>query len=231
MFERFVTWCKADPPDVGNQTRAVLSSGVAWDRAAADYAAAGHRSAGNGSLMRATPAAIYFARSELAETMDAARRISALTHGDRAAGEGCAIFHGLMATALTGGDVLSALWSVLQRVARPWREKWETVLDPAWEPSMAEEGNGAVWPTLGSAVWALRTTTTFEDAVRSAVDLGYDTDTVGAVTGALAGAVHGITAVPLAWSSKLNGTVPGHGDRVWRLPDLHLLAGRLIDRS
>ncbi len=39
---------------------------------------------------------IHFARDGQRATMDAARRIAALTHGDRAAWEGTALFHELL---------------------------------------------------------------------------------------------------------------------------------------
>lgn len=227
MFARFVAWCTADPPDVGDQTRAVLTSGLPWSEAARAHADAGHHAAGNGSLMRTTPAALFFAASGREATMDAARRISALTHGDPAAGEGCAIFHELIRASLDGGSPLAAIPNTLTLVSETERAKWATVLDPSWHPELATESNGAVWPTLGSAVWALRTTDSFEKAVRAAVDLGHDTDTVACVTGALAGAVYGATAIPRGWSTNLNGTVPGHGDRVWRTADLERFADEL----
>jgi ADP-ribosylglycohydrolase len=93
----------------------------------------------------------------------------------------------------------------------------------------ATEFNGAVWPCLGSAVWAVRTTGSFEEAVRAAVDLGGDTDTVAAVTGALAGAVYGVGAVPARWAEALHVPLPGAADprRVLRLPELLDLADRL----
>lgn len=98
-----------------------------------------------------------------------------------------------------------------------------------WEPAQATEFNGAVWPCLGSAVWAVRTTGSFEEAVRAAVDLGGDTDTVAAVTGALAGAVYGVGAVPDRWTEALHVALPGAADprRVLRLPELLDLADRL----
>ena len=37
LFDRFRTWAKADPKDVGIQTRAVLGSGQPWDVAAAEH--------------------------------------------------------------------------------------------------------------------------------------------------------------------------------------------------
>jgi hypothetical protein len=123
------------------------------------------------------------------------RRIAALTHGDRAAWEGTAIFHELIR--LTFEDTpLTALPDILTLVRPDHGGRCATVLAPDWHPDQATEFNGAVWPCLGSAVWALRTTTSFEDAIHAATDLGGDTDTVAAVTGSLAGAYYGLHAIP-----------------------------------
>lgn len=76
-------------------------------------------------------------------------------------------------------------------------------------------------------MWALRTTATYEDAVRAAIDLGGDTDTVAAVTGGLAGAVYGGAAIPERWVEALHVPLPGFGDRVLRVAELGELARRL----
>ena len=102
---------------------------------------------------------------------------------------------------------------------------------PRLDPDLATEFNGAVWPCLGSAVWALRTTSSYEEAVRAAVDLGGDTDTVAAVTGGLAGAVYGIEDIPERWTIAVHVPLPGWGDRVLRLPDLTDLARRLASAA
>ncbi|HEV7211812.1 MAG TPA: ADP-ribosylglycohydrolase family protein [Blastococcus sp.] len=227
LFGRFRSWLSADPPDVGNQTRAVLGSDRPWHSAAAEHFARSGHAAGNGSLMRTTPAAIFFARFGQDATTDAARRISALTHGDPAAGEGCAIFHELIRVALDGDDPLAAVPSALALVAPEHRDRWATVLAPDWTPDQATESNGAVWPTLGQAVWALREGRTFAEVLRLVIDLGGDTDTVAAVAGGLAGAVFGMGGIPMRWSSAVHGRVPGFTDRRWGLADLQELAAAL----
>ncbi|GAA3131277.1 hypothetical protein GCM10017687_53560 [Streptomyces echinatus] len=98
---------------------------------------------------------------------------------------------------------------------------------PDWHPDQATESSGADWPCLGSAVWALRTTTSFEDAIRAAIDLGGDTDTVAAVTGGLAGAYYGLDAIRARWTQPLHVPLPGFDGRVGRLVDLLHLARRL----
>ncbi|MCI4040882.1 ADP-ribosylglycohydrolase family protein [Streptomyces sp. TRM75563] len=66
--------------------------------------------------MRATTSAVYFAHAGRPATMAAARRIAALTHGDRAAWEGTAVFHELVRVALAGGDPLAAVPGALAQV-------------------------------------------------------------------------------------------------------------------
>jgi ADP-ribosylglycohydrolase len=228
VFHRFRRWAAAGPKDIGLQTEAVLTGGDPWDTAATRHFQVSQRAAGNGALMRAAPSAVYFARHGRAATLDAARRLSALTHGDAAAWEGTAVLHELVRVALAGGDPLGAVPEALAALHPDHRERYAVVLDPGWHPDRATEFNGAVWPCLGSAVWALRTTGSYEEAVRAAVDLGGDTDTVGAVTGALAGAVYGIGAVPERWRGPLHVPLPGSGGRVLRAPELAELARRLV---
>ncbi|MFD8276465.1 ADP-ribosylglycohydrolase family protein [Streptomyces flaveolus] len=227
IFARFQRWAAAEPKDIGLQTEDVLTNGMPWDLAAAIHFQVNQRAAGNGSLMRASTSAVYFARAGQEATMDAARRIAALTHGDRAAWEGTAIFHELIRLVLEDTDPLTALPDTLAAVHPDHRGRYATVLAHDWHPDRATEFNGAVWPCLGSAVWALRTTTSFEESIRAAIDLGGDTDTVAAVTGSLAGAYYGLDAIPPHWTQPLHVPLPGFDRRVLRLADLLDLAHRL----
>lgn len=178
--------------------------------------------------MRATPAAVYFAAAGRAVSMDAARRLSALTHRDPAAGEGAALFHALLHAALQGDDPLDALPDALSHVHPAHRARYASVLAPGWHPDQATGFNCAVWPCLGSAVWALRTTGSYEDALRAAIGLGGDTDTVAAVTGGLAGAVHGVGAISEHWIRVLHVPLPGFGVRALRVDELRALAEELV---
>lgn len=63
--------------------------------------------------------------------------------------------------------------------------------------------------TLEAALWCTDQATSFEDALVLAVNLAGDADTVGAVTGQIAGAIFGASDIPerwlapLAWRDKL----------------------------
>ena len=64
-------------------------------------------------------------------------------------------------------------------------------------------GTGYVVDALEAAVWSLVTTDSFEDSLLRAVNLGDDTDTVGAIAGGLAGLFYGYEAIPKDWLAVL----------------------------
>lgn len=57
--------------------------------------------------------------------------------------------------------------------------------------------------TLEAAIWCFLNSNSYEDAVLKAVNLGDDTDTVGAVCGAISGSYYGFNSIPLKWIEKL----------------------------
>ena len=72
------------------------------------------------------------------------------------------------------------------------------------EPS-SFRNNGLVVAALQASWSALTSTSSLRDALVAAVRAGNDTDTVAAITGALAGAYYGGSAVPFAWRRRLHG--------------------------
>ena len=72
--------------------------------------------------------------------------------------------------------------------------------------------------TLESALWCVSETTSFRGAVLLAANLGDDADTVGAVTGQIAGAVYGISAISEEWFNRLawNVRLAEVADRLFR---------------
>ena len=67
----------------------------------------------------------------------------------------------------------------------------------------AIRSSGYVVDSLEAAVWCLLQTDTFRDALLTAVNLGEDTDTVGAICGGLAGLQYGYTGMPEEWLSVI----------------------------
>src|SRR5262249_49356515 len=144
------------PADVGIQTRRVLATAASNPGAAAMAAAAAAlhqqtgRTAGNGSLMRTSPVALAHLDDEQA-MVQAAMRVSALTHGDPLAGEACALWClAIRHTVLTGdmGDLRSGLvWLPEDR-----RAFWRDRIDEAEQSSPARfTRNGYVVTALQAA--------------------------------------------------------------------------------
>lgn len=149
---------------------------------------------GNGSLMRILPLA--FVPNITDEQI---RAVSAITHAHDISKEACVLYVDI-AKKLLAGEKLTNILRGLE-VDAPFD----------WIPSIAERtedeirSSGYVVDTLEAALWALVTTNSYEAAVLKAVNLGSDTDTVGAVTGGLAGIIYGYDAIPDKWIDKLKG--------------------------
>ena len=65
------------------------------------------------------------------------------------------------------------------------------------------ESNGYVVSTLEAAIWCLLNTDDYKSCVLKAVNLGNDTDTIGAVAGGLAGIKYGYEAIPKEWKETI----------------------------
>jgi ADP-ribosyl-[dinitrogen reductase] hydrolase len=69
-------------------------------------------------------------------------------------------------------------------------------------PEIKAEGTAV--KTLEAALWAFNKTESFEEGCLLAVNLGDDSDTVGAVYGQLAGAYYGVEGIPTKWKKGLS---------------------------
>ncbi len=70
-------------------------------------------------------------------------------------------------------------------------------------PADKIKSTGYVVDALEAAVWSLIKTDRFDQALLKAVNLGYDTDTVGAIAGGLAGLYYGYQSIPEEWLSAI----------------------------
>lgn len=219
LIGRFRAWwregaysCTGECFDIGQATIAALQR---HERTGAIHAGSARPdSAGNGSLMRLAPVAIRF-YADPAARADAARRQSLTTHGAPACIHACIAFADMLAEAIAGhpkaivlrpratgdagagdgadadpADGDAALDAVL---AGSWRGK----------PRAAISSSGYVVDSLEAALWCVDQTDAFAAAVLLAANLGDDADTVAAITGQLAGALYGASAIPDAWRARI----------------------------
>lgn len=231
QLRRFRVWGAA-ASDVGRLTREVLDSPLLGSDAAvwAFEARDGQNAAGNGSLMRAAAGAVFFAPLGRERTMAAGQLLSAVTHYDPLAQWAVALQHELVRLAVGGADPLAHLPELLDCLPDGVRDVYAPLLDPSWTPQRPAPPNGSAMGALAQAVWAVRHHHSFHDAVVAAIDLGDDADSVGAVTGTLAGAIHGLGAIPSRWLTYVHGYVTGLDGQRRRYDhlDLQMLARRLL---
>ena len=68
-------------------------------------------------------------------------------------------------------------------------------------PENEIKSTGYVVDSLEAAVWSLITTESFKDGLLKAVNLGGDTDTIGAIAGGLAALHYGYNNIPEEWKN------------------------------
>jgi ADP-ribosyl-[dinitrogen reductase] hydrolase len=185
--------------DIGVTTRAAIESFAADGFPAAGSTDA--RSAGNGSLVRLAPLAIYSVGLP-DETISAlVQRQSRTTHGALECIHACRLFLSQLLDALSGADkkgalrprVMSLSPKLLFINAGEYKTKDRSLI----------KSSGYVVHTLEAALWAIWHTDSFRDAVLTAANLGDDADSVAAVAGQMAGALYGASAIPTAWRMRL----------------------------
>ena len=206
-MSRFVNWWRygylsatGECFDIGGVTRDALARYEASGNPFAGPIEA--NTAGNGSLMRLVPVVIA-ARADRQRALRDAAAQSRLTHGAAEAVEACVYFAALLFEALHGAGPEAVLWPRLLPEDLP--ERLRRCASTDWRLVGRDEisSSGYVMHTLEAAMWAVSQSTCFREAVIHAVNLGGDADTIGAVTGQLAGALWGRSNIPSTWQHKV----------------------------
>ena len=128
---------------------------------------------GNGALMRMLPLAFVENISD-----EDIRKVVTLTHGHTLAIQYCIEYVRAAQSIINGEeDVISFSLPILS--------------------------SAYVKDTFNSALYAFSTTSSFEECVLKAINLGGDTDTIGALAGGLAGIKYGYDSIPEEWIRSL----------------------------
>ena len=65
------------------------------------------------------------------------------------------------------------------------------------------KSSGYIVDTLEASMWVLLNAKDYREAIIGAINLGQDTDTIGAIAGSMAGIVYGYDSIPDKWLEKL----------------------------
>ena len=228
MMERFSRWCM-----YGEYTPfgEVFDIGIATSRALMNYAKgiapleSGGKTEwdnGNGSLMRILPVCLYlFERQKKVctsenESIYMIHAVSALTHAHVRSQMACGIYYFLVKAILEEeGSLENRLQKGMDRAYQYYRqdlsnhrelENYKRLADLSEFKENPKEGiksSGYVVDTLEAAVWCLLHSHSYKETVLMAVNLGEDTDTIGAVAGGLAGLYYKEEGIPQEWTQVL----------------------------
>lgn len=221
LMARFVNWWRwgqysptGECFDIGMTTRHALAS---FEISGDPYAGSTDpQSAGNGSLMRLSPVALWGLGKPASRVAAVAKDQSRTTHGAPQCLDACAAYSAMLITAIETGDFGQA-------IAAGRIEGLGTVIKEivcgSWEDKARGEirSSGYVAHSLEAALWCVDDSDDFTSAVLLAANLGDDADTTAAITGQLAGALYGLSDIPAHWLEIL----------AWR-EELEALAERLI---
>ena len=241
-FAKRLSWCLrwwllSGPASVGFATlRSILRLWLG-----VSYAHSGVYSAGNGSAIRSAPIGAFFADSpdRIDGIVEASTR---LTHSDPRALTGAKavayLTAWIMRDRLVARPELDDVLTFLDRAGNG-DDEWTAVIQSiaaahhqglsvgqfAQSLGLIDGVTGYMYHTVPVAIYAwYQHYGCFEDTVSAVLDCGGDTDTVGAIARALAGAVVGEQGIPGDWLNGIHDWPRGIG--VFRA-----VADRLAERS
>ena len=200
----FIKWMKSGPKDVGATcAHAIDKVAKRKEKAYGDWMLAGYetnqemrgRTGGNGALMRTIYPALYYANSATRHIM--VEDIGKMTHWAPESCDICREYSDAVHAAIFGAHPI-------ENVTRHYFNR-------------NAEPTGYVVDTWSHVLMAIFNTDTFEDAVVDAVNRGGDADTIGAITGGLAGAYYGYESIPQRWIDTLDETLKKEMDQLAKL--------------
>ncbi len=166
---------------------------------------------GNGSLMRILPIA-YFAiekKMKELEILDLVRKVSSITHAHEISILGCYIYVRYAMFLLNGKDKLAA-YNMTKAVdytmfSEESRAAYERLIKGDISKLNVNDikSSGYVVDSLEACIWVLLKSENYKEAIIGAINLGEDTDTIGAITGGLAGIIYGYDYIPEEWKEKI----------------------------
>lgn len=192
--EEFLVWWRTVPKDVGTIISTVFKEyrGDWKESAKAAHHKLGGKSAGNGSLMRCLPVALAYSNKDKMELVTIEQ--SKMTHYDTLADEACLLYNRIAYRVLKDENLMSAIQHEVKGT------RYEEVLHRK-PPQVAPDG--FVVNTLLWVLHLLLTSANFEEVVVRAANNGFDSDTVGAIAGGLAGLYYGFEALPERYVSAI----------------------------
>ena len=174
------------------------------------------RDNGNGSLMRILPLVPYILNMEVEERHKIIGEVSSLTHRHPRSILACIALCEFAIQYINQQSCEKAYQTMQQILLQLLKREifieedvpFKRLVGLSYNEFKAIElkdirSTGYVIDTLEASLWCIFNTSSFKDAVLKAVNLGDDTDTVGAIAGGLAGIIYGYDTIPSEWINVL----------------------------
>lgn len=166
---------------------------------------------GNGSLMRILPL-IYYCYSKNfneEETYQLVKTVSSITHKHEISIMGCYMYV-LFGMKLLEGAALEEAYTKIKatdysKFSQDCMSRYDRIIKNDISKYDMDEikSSGYIVDTLEATLWTLLTTDNYNDAIIRAINLGHDTDTIGACVGGIAGIYYGLDSIENAWKEDL----------------------------
>ncbi|VAX30325.1 hypothetical protein MNBD_NITROSPIRAE02-1339, partial [hydrothermal vent metagenome] len=175
----------------------------------------------NGAAMRVAPVGLFY-YNDPEKLREISCQSSRITHSHPLGMEGAALQAYAVSLAIRKEQNFPDRLREFTRVDvyRKKMDVLEELLDKKEdrERVVRELGNGIeAFNSVPTAIFCFLAGSSFKEALIYAVSLGGDTDTIGAMTGAIAGAWWGIDGIPPEWKENLENRdyIEGLGMRIW----------------
>ena len=174
------------------------------------------RDNGNGSLMRILPLVPYILNMKEEDRFRIIEEVSSLTHRHPRSILACIALCEFAIQYINLQSVEEAYQTMQQTILQLLKRDmfieedipFKRLVGLSYEEFKAIElkdihSTEYVIDTLEASLWCIFNTTSYKDAVLKAVNLGDDANTVGAITGGLAGIIYGYDTIPPEWLEVL----------------------------
>ncbi len=204
MAGRMVNWLNRAPAELEAHTRTVLlaiQNGELWSEAAFQVQSEYPDSAGNGSLPRVPPAALFFASNPQHLTA-LAPLLSTVTHAHPDCQSACqylAILLALLAEGAPHNEAVDQAENYCTALTQPLKDR----LKRARLAENRKPPTVSAIDTLGAAVWTFQHLQTPRQMLLEITQWHEAAVCAGCITGALAGAAFGYAALPENWINSL----------------------------